>query len=348
MLRHDIKLDNKHDLKLIFRWDESFKMREVDRVKEIYVLKKMNEVHLNETYAENQLKRFRIRKMRAENVEEKKIGLTRSLKNIEKFKEMIEIVEKSFEKNFEMREENFNQIEKLRKNQWVAYDGSKNVAESIDDENEVLENNIMNISFNYNVAENAAAVVKIENETLQDIALKQNFRNEHIKKDVFDENMKFSIKWNAARVVNDWNQWIENIVVVDKIDNKQSNRLTKICLEFNELIKSVNNVVFAAANEISINENWNRIEKEDFEIFNHFYNSKDVQIASLTFKNRSFAIIILTDSSNLSINHFKENDELSTRNISTNSQKFKLNVNHLFDIFSSSTSLFFYLNHIQL
>ena len=52
----------------------------------------------------------------------------------------------------------------------------------------------MNINFDYNVAEDAAVVVKIENKTLRNIALKQNFRNEHIKKDVSDENTKFSIE----------------------------------------------------------------------------------------------------------------------------------------------------------
>ena len=46
------------------------------------------------------------------------------------------------------------------------HDGSKDIAESINNKNEVLENNIMNINFNYNVAENAVVVVKIENETL--------------------------------------------------------------------------------------------------------------------------------------------------------------------------------------
>ena len=118
---------------------------------------------------------------------------------------MIEIIEKSFEENFEMRKENFNQIEKLKKDRWIAHDDSKNVVESIDDENETFENNIININFNYNVVENAAVVVKTENETLQNIALKQNFRNEHIKKNVSDENTKFSIEWNVARAVNDRN-----------------------------------------------------------------------------------------------------------------------------------------------
>ena len=108
MLRHNIKFNNKHDFKLTFRWNESFRMREVDSIKKIYVLKKMNEVRLNETYAENRLKYFRIWKVRVENVEKKKIDLTKSLKNIEKFEKMIEIVEKNFEENFEMRKENFN------------------------------------------------------------------------------------------------------------------------------------------------------------------------------------------------------------------------------------------------
>ena len=83
-------------------------MREIDSIKKIYVLKKMNEIHLNETYAENRLKRFKIRKMRIENVEEEKIDLMKSLKDIKKFKKMIEIVEKNFEENFEMKKKNFN------------------------------------------------------------------------------------------------------------------------------------------------------------------------------------------------------------------------------------------------
>ena len=171
-MRHDIKFDNKHNLKLIFRWNESFKVREADSIKKIYVLKKMNEVYLNEIYIENRLKRFKTWKMQVENAEKEKINLTKSLKNIKEFERMIEIVKKTFEKNFEMRKKNFNQIEKLRKDWWIAYDDSKNIVESIDDENEVFENNIMNINLDYNVAEDAVVIVKIRNETLRNIVLK--------------------------------------------------------------------------------------------------------------------------------------------------------------------------------
>ena len=46
----------------------------------------------------------------------------------------------------------------------------------------------------------------------------------------------------------------KNIVIVDKIDNKRSNRLAEIRLKFNEMIKDADNAVFAAIKEISINE----------------------------------------------------------------------------------------------
>ena len=81
-------------------------MRKADSIKKIYVLKKMNEARLNETYAENRLKRFKTRKMRVKNVEKKKIDLTKPLKDVEEFEKMIEIVEKSFEEDFEMKKEN--------------------------------------------------------------------------------------------------------------------------------------------------------------------------------------------------------------------------------------------------
>ena len=41
------------------------------------------------------------------------------------------------------------------------------------------------------------------------------------------------------------------------------------------MIKDADRAVFAAAKKISIDEEWNRIEKENFEIFDHFYNSKN-------------------------------------------------------------------------
>ena len=53
--------------------------------------------------------------MRVENVKKKKIDLIKFLKDVEKFKKMIETAEKNFKKNFEMRKENSDQIEKMKK-----------------------------------------------------------------------------------------------------------------------------------------------------------------------------------------------------------------------------------------
>ena len=102
MLRHDIKLNNKHDFKLIFRWDEFFRIRAVDSIKRIYVLKELNETRLDETYVENRLKRFRTRNVRVEDAEEEKLDLTLIQKNAEKFEKKAETAEEDSKENFEM------------------------------------------------------------------------------------------------------------------------------------------------------------------------------------------------------------------------------------------------------
>ena len=53
MLKHDNKLDNKYDLKLVFRKNEPFRIQRANSMKDIYILKKMNETHLIKTYADN-------------------------------------------------------------------------------------------------------------------------------------------------------------------------------------------------------------------------------------------------------------------------------------------------------
>ena len=110
---------------------------------------------------------------------------------------------------------------------------------------------------------------------MRNVAWTQNFRNKQIEKSAFNEDTEISIKRNIIRAVNDRNQLFKNIVVADKINDKRSNRLTEVRLKFNKIIKDVNSAVFATAKEILIDEKWNRIEKKDFETFDHFYNSKN-------------------------------------------------------------------------
>ena len=77
-------------------------------------MKKLNETRLDETYAENRLKRFRTRDVRVENVEKKELDLTLIQKNVEKFKKKVEIVEENSKENFEMLKKKSDQIKELK------------------------------------------------------------------------------------------------------------------------------------------------------------------------------------------------------------------------------------------
>ena len=61
ILKHNIKLNNKYDFKLTFRWNEPFRIQRANSIKNIYILKKMNKTRLERTYAGNRLKRFKIK-----------------------------------------------------------------------------------------------------------------------------------------------------------------------------------------------------------------------------------------------------------------------------------------------
>ena len=76
---------------------------------------------------------------------------------------------------------------------------------SINENNEIFKNNVINIRFDNNVVKNVAVTVKIKNCEMRNVAWAQSFRNEQIEKDVFDENTKILIKKNITRVVNNRN-----------------------------------------------------------------------------------------------------------------------------------------------
>ena len=62
MLRYNSKFNNRYDFKLIFRWNELYRIQYADSIKKIYILKKMNEICFKRIYVDNKLKRFRIKK----------------------------------------------------------------------------------------------------------------------------------------------------------------------------------------------------------------------------------------------------------------------------------------------
>ena len=102
MLRHNIKLDNKHDLKFVFRWDESFRIQRADSMKNIYILKKMNETRFERIYADNRLKRFKTK-----NVEDSSTKQT----------EIYEMLNITFENSIDAMKKS-NNINKKFSNRW--------------------------------------------------------------------------------------------------------------------------------------------------------------------------------------------------------------------------------------
>ena len=76
---------------------------------------------------------------------------------------------------------------------------------SINENNEIFKDNVINIRSDYNVARDVAITVKIKNWKLRDAAWAQNFRNEQIEKNAFDEDTEISTERNIVCVVNDRN-----------------------------------------------------------------------------------------------------------------------------------------------
>ena len=66
----------------------------------------------------------------------------------------------------------------MRKDQWDVYEISKDAVMSINKDNEIFENNVINIRFDYNVVKDVAVTVKTKNWKLRNAAWTQNFRNE--------------------------------------------------------------------------------------------------------------------------------------------------------------------------
>ena len=92
---------------------------------------------------------------------------------------------------------------------------------------------------------------------------------------------------------------------------------------------------------------------EKFETYTNDCNFKNFLIVSLILRNRFFMINIFSKQSTLSMNYEKEkNDDAVAIIENTNFDTFvivsDLSILQTFNIFSSSTSFFFYINYIKL
>ena len=92
---------------------------------------------------------------------------------------------------------------------------------------------------------------------------------------------------------------------------------------------------------------------EKFEIYTNDCNFEDFLITSLISRNRSFAIYISSKQSTLSVNYAKEKNDnvvaiIENTNFDTSAVVLDLSISQTFNIFSSSASFFFYMNHTKL
>ena len=145
MLKHDIKFDNKHNFKLIFRWDKSFQIQRADSMKDIYILNKMNEIRLERTYADNRLKWFKIKN--AEDSSTKQIEIHKIL-NIA-FENSIDTMKKSNIIN-----------ENVRIDDEIRSKAVRNIAENLNANSQIFENNITNDNLSNSKIRNIHARVK--------------------------------------------------------------------------------------------------------------------------------------------------------------------------------------------
>ena len=145
ILKHNIKLDNKHELKLVFRWNESFRIQRTDSMKSNYILKEINETRFKRTYTDNRLKRFKI-----ENV---KNSLTKQIK-------IYEILNITYENSIDAMKKS-NIINKdVRIDDELRNEVVRNIAESSDADRQIFENNVTNNNLSNSKTQNIHARIK--------------------------------------------------------------------------------------------------------------------------------------------------------------------------------------------
>ena len=145
MLKHNIKLDNKHEFKFIFWWDESFRIQRANSMKDIYILKKINKTRFERIYADNRLKRFK-----TGNIEN---SLTKQI-------EIHKILNITFENSINAIKKSNNINKNVRIDSKVRNEVARNTAESSDADSQIFENDIINDNLSNSKISNIHARIK--------------------------------------------------------------------------------------------------------------------------------------------------------------------------------------------
>ena len=201
------------------------------------------------------------------------------------------------------------------------------------------ENSIDAMKKSNNVNKNARIDNEVRNKAARDIAESSNTDNQIFKNDVTDNNLLNSkIRNPHARI---------------RSSTRRFNRLIEIENSLSNVKRSTSTTAFATIDEVSVEKEWNAMKIEKFEAYTNDYNFEDFLIASLIFRNRSFAVNILSKQLTLSVNYAKKkNDDavaiIENTDFDTSVVVPNLSISQIFNIFLSSTSFFFYMNHTKL
>ena len=201
MLKHDIKFDNRHDLKFVFRWNELFRIQRANSIKNIYILKETNETHLERTYADNRLKRFKIKNV--ENLLTKQTEIHKMLNII--FENSIDAIKKSniVSKNIRINDEIRNKV-------------ARNTAENSNADNQIFENDITNDNLSNSKTQNIYTRIKSNiprfNRLIEiENSLSSVERKTNITAFATIDEVSIEKKWNAVKIeefevyTNDYN-----------------------------------------------------------------------------------------------------------------------------------------------
>ena len=190
MLKHDIKLDNKHDLKLIFRWNESFRIQRANSMKDIYILKEMNETRLERIYADNRLKQFKIKDV--ENLSTKQI-------------EIHEMLNITFENSIDAMKKSNIVNKNIRVSDRVQSEAARNIAENSNADSQIFGDDITNDILLNSKIRNIHAKVKFSTRRSNQLIKIENSlnsveRNTNTVTFATIDEISIEKKWNAMKI----------------------------------------------------------------------------------------------------------------------------------------------------
>ena len=190
MFKHDIKFINKYDFKFIFWWNESFRIQRANSMKNIHILKEMNETRLERTYANNWLKRFKTKNVKDSSTKQTEIH---AMLNI------------TFENSIDAMKKSNNVNKNARVDDEIRNEVARDIIESLNINSQIFEDDVINDNLSNAKIRNICAKVKFNTRRFNRLTEIENSLNsveQSINTAAFLTIDEISIekKWNAMKI----------------------------------------------------------------------------------------------------------------------------------------------------